>query len=245
MVRIVSEGLVDRALVASGVVAWRWDIEAGLMDWSPGAEELIGLPDIVLRSPDLLMRAIHPDDLPLVSGAYTEALRRGGPMDARFRIVAPSGTRWFDCAGRATLDESGRALTATGTLVDVTEEAEAEDALLQTLRDSESVLQDVAARLWEWNPDTDRIHYPIPPAGPPILAGQTEGVRLAALLRRVKKGDVGFVRESLRSAVTTGATVSFETTVRDDDGIAHRVFVRGGRSSASARRLSGVSILLD
>ena len=242
----VTETLVNGALGASGVVAWRWDLRERRIDWSPGAEEVIGLPDIVLRSPELLMRAIHPDDLPLVSHAYADALRRGAPMDARFRLLASSGVRWLDCSGRPILEESGQAIAATGTLVDVTEECEAEEAILQTLHEAQLVLGDIGARVWEYDADTQTIRYLTPPTGPPILEDAYEsGVELSDALQRLSDQEGAMVRHKLEHALATRESINFEVTVPDDEGTKHRVFVRGGVSSASPARLTGVSIVLD
>ena len=242
----VTETLVDGALGASGVVAWRWDIEDRRIDWSPGAEEVIGLPDIVLRSPELLKRAIHPDDLPLVSDAYANALRQLLPLEARFRVIAPSGMRWLDCSGRPIIDDSGKAVAATGTVLDVTDECEAEDAMLQTLRDAQFVLGDIGARMWEWDAETDAVQYLSPPTGPAILANaDTDGLTLDVALERVSDEDAALVREKMRHALATGEPISYEVRARDDAGTWHRVFVRGGLSASSPRRLTGVSIILD
>ena len=244
--KIVTETLANSALGASGVVAWRWDIEDRRIDWSPGAEDVIGLPDIVLRSPELLTRAIHPDDLPLVSKAYGEAFERGGPLDARFRVLASSGVRWIDCSGRTIRDESGKAIGATGTVMDVTEECEAEDAMLQTLHDAHLVLEDIGARVWEWDSESDELQYLSPPTGPRLLAlADTEGVTLAVALERLNDQDAALVRDKLNHALATGEAISYEVTARDDEGILHRVFVRGGLSSQFPSRVTGVSIVLD
>lgn len=244
--KIVTETLIDGALGASGVVAWRWDLEGRRIDWSPGAEEIIGLPDIVLRSPELLLRAIHPDDLPLVSTAFSDALGRGAHMDGRFRIIGSHGMRWVDCSGEAILDESGEAVAATGTLVDVTEEGEAEEAMLQTLHDAESVLGELGARIWEFDSDAQTIQYFSPPTGPPILAEAHEHkIPLSAALERVSNEDRAMVRDKLEHALAMGEPISFETTAIDDEGLRHRVFVRGAKSWGRSNIVTGVTIVLD
>ena len=245
-VKIVTETLVNGALGASGVAAWRWDIEGRRIEWSPGAEDIVGLPDIVLRSPELLTRAIHPEDLPLVSHAYADALRRGSALDARFRLTASTGIRWFDCTGMPILDDSGKAIGATGTLLDVTEESEAEEALLATLHDAQLVLGDIGARVWSWDSTADEVSVLSLPEGAPILV-ETEGDRLplARALERMSDQDGALMRDKFRRAIATGEAFSFEISIRDDNGLVHRMFVRGTVSSSSPDRVTGVSILLD
>ena len=244
--KIVTETLVNGALGASGVVAWRWDLEGRRIEWSPGAEEVVGLPDIVLRSPELLMRAIHPEDLPLVSKAYAAALGRGAQLDARFRLMASSGVKWFDCTGKPILDDAGHAIGATGTLLDVTEESEAEEALLATLHDAQIVLGDIGARVWSWDSTTDEVSVLSLPEGAPILV-DTEGDRvpLSVALQRMSDQDGALVRDKFGRAAATGEPFSVEISMRDDNGVVHRMFVRGTASTSSPDRVTGVSILLD
>ncbi len=226
-------------------MAWRWDLKARRIDWSPGAEDVIGLPDIVLRSPELLMRAVHPGDMPLVSTAYVDALRRGGHMDARFRVMASSGVRWVDCSGEAILDESGKAFAATGTLVDVTEEYEAEEAMLQTLHDAQDVLGYIGGRVWEFDAASQRLRYVTLPTGPPILAdAYEEDIPLSVALERVSDQDGAMIRDKLRRALA-GEPMSFETNVIDDEGLSRRVFVRGAKPCGSTNVVTGVTIVLD
>lgn len=244
--KIVTETLVNGALGASGVVAWRWDLRGRRIDWSPGAEDVLGLPDIVLRSPELLMRAIHPDDLPLVSAAYADALRRGGHMDARFRVMGSGGVRWVDCAGEATLDDTATPVLATGTLIDVTEECEAEEAMLETLHDAQSILGELGARVWEFDGETQTLHFLTPPTGPPILENANEdGVALSEALQRVSDEDAAMVIDKVNHALASGEPMSFETTAVDDEGTTHRVFVRGAKKSGSRPILTGVTVVLD
>ena len=166
-------------------------------------------------------------------------------MDARFRVMASSGVRWVDCSGQPIIGESGKAIAATGTLVDVTEECEAEEAMLQTLHDAELVLDDIGARVWEFDAETETLQFLTPPTGPPILAdAYEEGVELGVALQRLSDQDAAMVREKVQHALTTGEPISFETTAVDDEGRNHRVFVRGAKSGSS-NRLTGVSIVLD
>ena len=243
--KVVTEGLVADALAASGLVAWRWDAEADRMEWSPGAEEILGLPDIVLRSPDLLIRTIHPDDVELIKTQFCEALKTGAPLSARFRATASSGLRWFDCSGQALLSETGEPIGATGTFAEVTEECEAEEALLEALHDAECALEQIGARVWEWDPATDLVTYFSLPEGTHMIAESPTAVSLAEILEGMTPADAALARETLGHAVESGERFTLEVGVPDDDGVSHRVFVRGGVLAQQPHRVSAITIVLD
>lgn len=127
------------ALVSARTAAWRWEIGSQAVEWSPGAAEVLGVPSIVLRSPDLLLQMIDGEDLALASKAL-DGWRAGEAVNAQVRVHLAGETRWFDVAGRVVTGDDGGPPHATGTLRDVTEDREAQDALLDALRDAEAVL---------------------------------------------------------------------------------------------------------
>ena len=133
-------GLLDAAvaLEAARAAAWRWVMGSPTVDWSPGASRVLRVPEIVLRSPDLLLAAVDPRDLALARNAV-DTWSDGQPIRAQLRFRLAGEVRWFDVAGRILPGERG-ASYATGTVRDVTEDREAQDALLQALHDAEAGL---------------------------------------------------------------------------------------------------------
>lgn len=243
--KVVTENLVADALAASGLVAWRWDAQADRIEWSTGAEEILGLPDIVLRSPDLVIRIVHPDDVELIKGQFCEALKTGASLSARFRVTVASGLRWFDCSGQALLSETGESIGATGTFAEVTEECEAEEAVLEALRDAECALEQIGARVWEWDPKKDLVTYFNLPEGTHMIAESETSVPLPQILEQMTQADAALSREALTRALETGERFSLEVAVPDASGVRHRVFVRGGVLARQPARVSAITIVLD
>ena len=126
------------ALVAAGAAAWRWDLGSPCVEWSAGAVDVLGLPEVVLHSPDLITEMVDPDDLALARAA-AGSWRSGQRLGAQIRIRFDGRVRWLDVAGRVVDDERG-APYATGTVRDVTEAREAQDALLDALHASDTAL---------------------------------------------------------------------------------------------------------
>lgn len=130
----------EDALAAARTVAWHWVIGSPAIAWSPRAAQVLGVPEIVLRSPDLILEALDPDDLALASAA-SESWKEGTPVRVQLRARLAGKARWFDVAGRVVQDPFGSAPHfATGTVRDVTEDREAQDALLQALHDAEELV---------------------------------------------------------------------------------------------------------
>ena len=72
----------------------------------------------------------HPDDLPAVRRAVAEGLRERRQYHLDHRIVRRDGqVRWVHEQGEFAFDQSGRAISAVGAVVDITDRKEAEERL--------------------------------------------------------------------------------------------------------------------
>ena len=76
------------------------------------------------------LRHVHPDDRDHYRQLIRPALREGRAFDSRFRIVLPTGSvRWVQAVGEPVIDEQGQTAQLRGTVTDVTERKDHEDAL--------------------------------------------------------------------------------------------------------------------
>jgi C4-dicarboxylate-specific signal transduction histidine kinase len=90
-------------------------------------------------------RALHPDDAERVKQTWRQALELQMPYQIEFRTQRTDGAiRWIHARGRGYYDESGRPLSMTGVVFDITDRKEAELAV-QRNREDLSHLSRVAA----------------------------------------------------------------------------------------------------
>jgi len=140
--RQAAHRLQARALSASGLGAWAWNLVTNVVTCSADLEAVCGLtPGAFGGTPEAMLRVIHPDD----RGAFIEAARRtletGGDHHASYRIVRPDGAvRWVEAKGHVVRDRAGQVCGMTGVSMDVTARKEVETAA----RERESRLQALA-----------------------------------------------------------------------------------------------------
>ncbi|MAO56238.1 MAG: hypothetical protein CMM61_11120 [Rhodospirillaceae bacterium] len=118
--------------------SWDWDVAADTFWWSDQIYRIFGLDpaDFKVTSEALLDR-VHPDDERRVRAAMTRAIKTGVSFDIEHRIVLPyGGIRCVRERGETVRDEAGAVVRMFGTVQDVTERRDAE----QALRRSESRL---------------------------------------------------------------------------------------------------------
>jgi PAS domain S-box-containing protein len=150
-----SEQRLRLATEATGIGIWDVNGITGERRWSPEFSAIVGLPADIQPSRELFLSVIHPEDREHIDALYSHAYGAdsGGLYNAEFRIVrADNGeVRWVATTGRVSFDAKGRPLRALGTLRDIHERRQSEEAL----RESEERLRIAlfAGRMGMWRSD--------------------------------------------------------------------------------------------
>ena len=159
------EQLLREVEAVSKVGSWSWDVEADVVTLSDELFRLHGLvPQSLPSTARTAARQYHPDDRSAQFELVDRCRRTGQPFENRHRIVRPDGTeRWRQARGQAVM-EDGRAVRIYGTVEDITERVEREQALRLSLDESrrlaaenEALRQEVEAQLSEVRRSRSRI----------------------------------------------------------------------------------------
>jgi PAS domain S-box-containing protein len=110
---------------------WILDFQTGNTDWSVETCRIFGFPEPP-PSPHYreFRERVHPDDRDDVDRGLRESFETGTPRPLRYRFILPDGVRKFiETISEPVKDETGAVLRLMGTIMDVTERRQAEDAL--------------------------------------------------------------------------------------------------------------------
>jgi len=136
-----SEERLRLAAEATGFGTFDVDLSSGEVFWSPQLKSMIGMPaDYVPRflTPCEELPPVHPDDHERVTSKL-EAMRDPhgtGQIETEYRIQRPDGAeRWVLVKGRTFFEGAGEArrpVRLAGTVIDVTQHKQAEEALIRS-----------------------------------------------------------------------------------------------------------------
>jgi PAS domain S-box-containing protein len=148
-----SERRLKLALEVSRLGLWEWDLHSGRLRCSEEMLRITGLDAAGTGDVDIMAarRLVHPDDVEVI-WASEEAARTGQPFHAEYRMVLADGAvRWVENHARTECDAQGRPSRMIGTLADITERKNAEEALRSAHAELESSVLERTQALLESN----------------------------------------------------------------------------------------------
>ena len=180
--------LWELAIDAGGVGTFDWDLRSGALTWDDRLLSLFGytreeFDDTI----DAFDARVHPQDLPGVQQALSEAIASAGVYEAEYRVVLPDGTlRWVGARGRALPDEDGTSVRVVGAAFDTSVRREAEARVARVMESMSAAFYslDQEWRFTYVNAEAER------------LLGRSRGELLGGVLWELFPATVGSVFET-------------------------------------------------
>ncbi len=118
--------------------SWKLNIATNDLVWSDETYNIFELPNSAeVATYDNFLRAIHPDDVESVNGAYTNSLETREPYDITHRLLMADGrVKYVREHCDTSFDADGKPLISVGTIQDITTEYTA----IQELRHKDEML---------------------------------------------------------------------------------------------------------
>ena len=102
------------------------------------------------------LSVIHPDDRPAAAQAIARSFATGVPYVMRYRQSRRDGSyRWTETRAEALRDESGGILQWYGVSVDIDDLVTVQEALQQSERELQQLIDALPVHIWSWTPKGD------------------------------------------------------------------------------------------
>ncbi|WP_419808259.1 PAS domain S-box protein [Sphingomonas sp.] len=152
-----SERQLRLAMEGARIGTWERNLRTGRGRWSRRTAEIMGASHDEPLTQAAQLAMTHPDDRDRIDAGVARLVREGGDFAVEYRIVNPDGAvRWVASHGLVMRDAAGIAIRAVGTMRDVTERREAQEALTRLNQTLESQVADRTAerdRMWRLSRD--------------------------------------------------------------------------------------------
>jgi PAS domain S-box-containing protein len=156
-----SETRARLALDAARLGTWTWDLTTDVSTFDARTAGIIGLdPDTAVHAPTVMEELLDPKARAIVEQALASAFAPGsdGRYEAEYSLC-PAGQeacRWIHTTGQVFFEGDGdarRPVRMVGTLRDVTERVEAEEAVRRSEARYRSLVTVSASIVWHVNPE--------------------------------------------------------------------------------------------
>ena len=122
--------LFAKAQDMADVGGWEYDVESGEHTWTEEMYCIFGVPLSFTPTVEEGIAHYHPEDRPAIREAFTRAVEEGEPYDVKLRLVTESGEqKWVRTRGDPQHEEDGEVVRVRGTIQDITNRKEREQAL--------------------------------------------------------------------------------------------------------------------
>ncbi len=230
-----NESMLAEAQRLAKLGSWNWDILSDQHLWSDECYRIFGLnPHEIGMTFERFLSLVHPNDRETVRRNVELALQEGQPYECTMRAVHPDGTvRIVLSRAQVVRDEGGKAIRMFGTVQDITEQRQLEEALSQEAIRRRILVEQSSDGIVVLDED-----------GLVFEANQRFGEMLGYTAEEVSQlhvwdWDVQWTREELlrivRSADESGSHL--ETRHRRKDGTLLDVEISGNGALCSGRKL--------
>jgi formate hydrogenlyase transcriptional activator len=143
-----SEHFLSEAQRIAGLGSWEWDLRNGIHYWDEGFRRLFGFPPQKSGlGYEAFLASIHPDDRKTVRQAHTECMSNLDKIySIEYRVVLPDGVeRVIHSHGEVSFDQHRNPVHIFGTVYDITERKQAEEALSKAFNEIKGLKEQLEA----------------------------------------------------------------------------------------------------
>jgi diguanylate cyclase (GGDEF)-like protein/PAS domain S-box-containing protein len=202
------------------VGSWERDLVQDTLSWSEQTYRITQHdPQRFVLTRASWLELIHPDDRPRLLALAEDAIAGRRPYTMDHRIQLPDGsTRYVHQRAEVVRDAAGKPLRLVGTMQDITERKQAEEALRRSERRFRHLVESTDVIPWSAEPDTLRFTYVGPQAVKLLGYALEQWYEDGFWLARMHTDDRDWALRKARSALAQARDTELEYRMLTADG---------------------------
>jgi PAS domain S-box-containing protein len=150
-------------LASGSISTWFWDAVNDRIHGDAALGQLYDIdPELAESAPpvQVYLDAMHDEDRPHVTAAFTRSGQTGEPYETQYRIKTRDGsTRWILARGMPMYDEQGTLVRFPGVSVDITEQKRTENALRESEQRFRTMSDAAPVMIWVCDAEGNATWY--------------------------------------------------------------------------------------
>ena len=217
--RRIQEGL-RLAQQVGNVGSWERDLAQDTLSWSEQTYRITEQdPQRFVLTRASWLELVHPDDRPRLLALSEDAIAGRRPYAMDHRIQLPDGSiRYVHQRAEVVRDTDGTPVRLVGTMQDITERKQAEEALRRSERRFRQLVESTDVIPWSADPDTLRFTYVGPQAVKVLGYALEQWYEDGFWLERMHPDDRGWAQRKVKSTLAQGRDTELEYRVLTADG---------------------------
>ncbi len=143
---------MDAAIRIGKIGYWDYDIATENANWSPRLYEIYNVKQGTTITIPLLESLIHPDDVDLHRNVLKETIVENGSHSYTYRILDNNGSiKYLHIEMEADFNEEDLPVKLRGTVVDITEQKEANNKILELQNKMDAAIRIGKIGYWSWD----------------------------------------------------------------------------------------------